>query len=529
MRIGIISMFILATSIPVFSAAPVKSQTIDQVAVSLTLKNESLVKAFHKIESQSSFHFMYRNDDVKDILNLDIAASNKSIAVVLKAILSNTLLKFRQIDDQILITKSNQDKAATGEKADVTTDIVASKGIIKGTVTDSKESPLAGVTVKLDGAISLNKATDVNGNYSFANLPAGNYTLTFTFVGFKSVTKTLALGEDQQSVINVVLTESTNGLDEVVVTGYGTQKKREVTSAITSVSAAQFNKGNISDVAQLLQGKVAGLSIARPGGDPNGGFAIRLRGLSTLGANTQPLIVLDGQVGADINTVDPNDIKSIDVLKDGSAAAIYGTRGSAGVIIITTIAGKRGMSKLTYNVSGTEETPAKFTKHMTAAEFVALGKGTNYGSSTDWNKEITRSAFSHVHNLGISGGDERTVYDATLNYRNSQGVAIRTGFQQLNGRLNITHKALDNKLVLNLNINTTNRNSQFGFPDAFKYATIFNPTAPVHSTDPLYDLTGGGFLNPTSLIIQTRWQCWFKIQTKHGIRNLTLAEPRRMS
>jgi iron complex outermembrane receptor protein len=219
-------MFILATSIPVFSAAPVKSQTIDQVAVSLTLKNESLVKAFHKIESQSSFHFMYRNDDVKDILNLDIAASNKSIAVVLKAILSNTLLKFRQIDDQILITKSNQDKAATGEKADVTTDIVASKGIIKGTVTDSKESPLAGVTVKLDGAISLNKATDVNGNYSFSNLPAGNYTLTFTFVGFKSVTKTLALGEDQQSVINVALTESTNGLDEVVVTGYGTQKKR---------------------------------------------------------------------------------------------------------------------------------------------------------------------------------------------------------------------------------------------------------------------------------------------------------------
>ena len=510
MRIGIISMFILATSIPVFSAAPVKSQTIDQVAVSLTLKNESLVKAFHKIESQSSFHFMYRNDDVKDILNLDIAASNKSIAVVLKAILSNTLLKFRQIDDQILITKSNQDKAATGEKADVTTDIVASKGIIKGTVTDSKESPLAGVTVKLDGAISLNKATDVNGNYSFSNLPAGNYTLTFTFVGFKSVTKTLALGEDQQSVINVALTESTNGLDEVVVTGYGTQKKREVTSAITSVSAAQFNKGNISDVAQLLQGKVAGLSIARPGGDPNGGFAIRLRGLSTLGANTQPLIVLDGQVGADINTVDPNDIKSIDVLKDGSAAAIYGTRGSAGVIIITTIAGKRGMSKLTYNVSGTEETPAKFTKHMTAAEFVALGKGTNYGSSTDWNKEITRSAFSHVHNLGISGGDERTVYDATLNYRNSQGVAIRTGFQQLNGRLNITHKALDNKLVLNLNINTTNRNSQFGFPDAFKYATIFNPTAPVHSTDPLYDLTGGGFFesnfvdysNPVAMLVQ---------------------------
>jgi iron complex outermembrane receptor protein len=155
--------------------------------------------------------------------------------------------------------------------------------------------------------------------------------------------------------------------------GYGTQRRREVTSAITTVKAEQFNKGNITDVGQLLQGKVAGLSVSRAGGDPNAGFTLRLRGLSTIGQNTGPLIVLDGLVGADINSVDPNDIKSFDILKDGSAAAIYGTRGSQGVIIITTKTGSRNNSTVTYNGSVSAKCLADFA-HMTAQEFRDLGK-----------------------------------------------------------------------------------------------------------------------------------------------------------
>lgn len=512
MRTGIVTVFVFITSIPVFSATTAKSQVVEQVEVNISLKNESLVKAFRKIEAQSPFHFMYRNEDVKGIRNLEVPAGTQSVATLLKTVLANTSLNFQQIDNQILITRAgtesvtgqNPPGSITGGFKQVAT------GSIKGIVTDSKGNTLPGVTVSLTGTASLAKVTDVTGAYSFSNLPVGNYTISFTFIGFTTLSKPVVLADGLVATVNAVLTESTSSLDEVVVVGYGTQKKREVTSAITTVNAEQFNKGNISDVAQLLQGKVPGLSIARPGGDPNGGFAIRLRGLSTLGANTQPLVVLDGQVGADINTVDPNDIKSIDVLKDGSAAAIYGTRGSAGVIIITTKSGKKGASKFTYNVSGTSETPAKFTQHMNAAEFKALGKGTDFGSNTDWNKEITRTAYSQVHNLGFSGGDERTTYNASFNYRNTQGVAITTGFQQLNGRLNLMHKALNDKLVFNLNINTTSRNSQFGFSDAFKYATIFNPTAPVHSKDPLYDLTGGGYFesnfvdysNPVAMLKQ---------------------------
>ena len=382
---------------------------------------------------------------------------------------------------------------------------IAQNRTVTGKVIDSKDgSPVVGASVVPKGT-RTGTTTSSEGNFSIS-VGSGVTTLVITSVGFERKEFDIS----GINSLNVSLVATGTSLNEVVVTGYGTQRRREVTSAITTLSADQLNKGNISDVAQLLQGKSAGLSISRPGGDPNGGFTIRLRGLSTLGANTSPLIVLDGQVGADINTVDPNDIQSIDILKDGSAAAIYGTRGSAGVIIITTKRGRSGTSQVTYNGSVTAESPVKFTKHMTAAEFKALPGAKDYGSSTDWNKEITRTAISHVHNLSFSGGAQSTTYNVSLNYRDDQGVAIRTGFQQLNGRLNLTHKALDNKLTFNLIVNTTRRTSDRGFPDAFKYATIFNPTAPIHTKDPLYDLTGGGYFeanlvdysNPVAMLEQ---------------------------
>jgi TonB-dependent starch-binding outer membrane protein SusC len=265
-----------------------------------------------------------------------------------------------------------------------------------------------------------------------------------------------------------------------------------VTNAVATVSPEQFNKGNIADVAQLLQGKVAGLSIAKPGGNPNAGFTIRLRGLSTLGANTSPLIVVDGQVGADINTVDPNDIQSIDVLKDAASAAIYGTRGSSGVIIITTRRGGRTPS-LNYNSSVTAEEPAEFIPHMSAAEFKAAG-GNDLGAETDWNDVITRTGISHVHNLSLSGGTEATKYLASVNFRDVQGIAIHTGFTQINGHFALSQKAMKNKLTLDLDGTMTRRSSNFGFDRAFQYATIFNPTAPIRTDDPGLDLTGSGYV-----------------------------------
>lgn len=358
---------------------------------------------------------------------------------------------------------------------------------VRGKVTDMAGMPLAGVTISVKGS-SLATTTGPDGNFSIS-VPNQNSVLVFSYVGYQPQ----EVKAGSSPTIDLKLNPTASQLNEVVVVGYGTQRRREVTSAVATVSAEEFNKGNITNVAQLLQGKVSGLSISRPGGDPNGNFAIRLRGLSTLGAGTQPLVVVDGLVGADLNSIDPNDISSIDVLKDASAAAIYGTRGSAGVIIITTKKGSAGATSVNYNGSVTAEEPTKFTSNMSAEEYRALGKGTDYGANTNWYDEISRTAISHVHNLNLSGGSGGSTYSASVNYRGNQGVAINTGFKQLSGHLNLTQKALRNKLVFNFNLNTIKRSSDVGFPEAFKYATIFNPTAPIRSTDPRYDLTGGGF------------------------------------
>lgn len=358
---------------------------------------------------------------------------------------------------------------------------------VQGKVIDNLGQALSGVSVTIKGSNS-GTSTNTEGIYTIV-APNKNSVLVYSYVGFP--TQEMEIGE--RTNFDVTLSPASGQLNEVVVVGYGTLQRKQVTNAVVSVGPQQFNKGNISDVAQLLQGKVAGLSISRPGGDPNGNFAIRLRGLSSLG-NVQPLVVVDGLIGADLNSVDPNDIKSIDVLKDGSAAAIYGTRGSAGVIIITTKTGSRGSSQVSYNGSVSLETPYRFTPHMTADEFIALGKGTNYGAKTDWNKEITRNAIAHIHNLTVSGGNASGgTYSASINFRNADGVAIKTGFKQINARLNLAQKALKDKLQLVFNVSTTRRNSNLGFPEAFKYATIYNPTAPVRSDNPSTNPTGGGY------------------------------------
>lgn len=363
---------------------------------------------------------------------------------------------------------------------------VLAQKTVRGTVKDNLDIPLPGVSVTLKGTTN-GTTTNAEGIFTLT-VPESGAVLVFTYVGITP--QEIAVGD--QSVMNVTLELNVGKLNEVVVVGYGTQRRKEVTNAVATVSSEQFNKGNISNVAQLLQGKVAGLSIARPGGNPNAGFTIRLRGLSTLGANSSPLIVVDGQVGADINTVDPNDIASMDVLKDAASAAIYGTRGSSGVIIITT---KRGGKTPSVNYSGTitAETPSKFIPHMSAAEFKAAG-GNDLGAETDWNDVITRTGISHVHNIALSGGGNGTSYIASFNLRSGEGVAIKTGFRQLNGHFGLTQKALKDKLTLTIDGTVTRRTSQFGFDRAFQYATIFNPTAPLRTDDPQLNRTGSGYV-----------------------------------
>ncbi|MCX6254099.1 MAG: SusC/RagA family TonB-linked outer membrane protein [Bacteroidia bacterium] len=348
-------------------------------------------------------------------------------------------------------------------------------------------------------------------------------TISFILIFF-----TASLAFSQQKTVGDTIPAKKNAGDEIANIGYGTQKKREITTAIASIKSDEFNKGNINTPVQLIQGKVAGLDIIKPGGDPNGMYYLRLRGLSTISANTQPLVIIDGMSDASFDNVDPNDIESISVLKDGSASAIYGARGSSGVILVTTKRGRSGTVVIEYNVYATAEMVAKNEPAMNAKEWRALnaelgGLGTDFGENTDWFREIEQTAVSQVHNLSMSGGTDKTSYRASVNYRQGEGVEIKTGYTQLNGRINLTQKALNDKFTIDINLGATERESQYGFAEGFRYASIYNPTSPVKSSDPAYSKYDGYFqqiffdyYNPVSILELD------KNEGKNRILNLSL-------
>jgi TonB-linked SusC/RagA family outer membrane protein len=345
---------------------------------------------------------------------------------------------------------------------------------VSGKVTGADDgSGVPGVNI-LEKGTTNGTVSDSDGNYRIS--VGANATLVYSFVGY--ATTEVSVGS--QSVLNVTLQSDVTALSEVVVTGYGSQEKKEITSAVVQLTSKDFNQGNVNDPSQLLQGKVAGLSVYNRGGDPNSSATIRLRGISTVGANVAPLVVVDGVIGASLDNVDPNDIESVNVLKDGSAAAIYGSRGSSGVIIVTTKKGskKGGGVSLTYNGYVAAATPFRTLPNMSASEYKAAG-GNDLGSETDWQDEVTQTGMSYVNNVAIAGSNEQTSFRVSTNFRNVEGVLVGSGFDQINTRANLTHSALNDKLKLDMNMSLTNRESNFSFNEALRYAALYNPTAPI--------------------------------------------------
>ena len=295
---------------------------------------------------------------------------------------------------------------------------VTQQGVtVKGVVKDAKGEPIIGATVTEKGTKNAT-VTDYDGNYSL-NVSSRNAVLVVSYIGF--VAQEIKAGGD------VTLQEDNALLNEVVVIGYGTQRKGDITSAITSVKAEDFAQGNIRDAGDLIKGKVAGLTIANGSGDPSAASSIRLRGIISLEGGNSPLVLVDGLEGS-LNTVAPENIESIDVLKDASAAAIYGTRGAAGVILITTKAGKRE-TRTTANYSGYLSL-ASFGKKLDMMDGSDIRAGkTNYtdrGYDTDWIDAVSRTALTHNHNVNISGGNKSTSYNADFTYRDQKGVFIDT-------------------------------------------------------------------------------------------------------
>lgn len=354
---------------------------------------------------------------------------------------------------------------------------------VSGLVTDATDGePLSGVNIIVKGT-TIGTSTGADGTYSL-DVPSGQDTLIVSFIGY--IRQEVLI--NGRSTINIPLSPDVQLLDDVVVVGYGTQERRQISGSVSSVKSEDFVTGDVSSPAQLIQGKIPGLQVTTPGGDPNQDATIRLRGVSTFSANEEPLVVVDGIVGAELQNVDPNDIASVDVLKDASAAAIYGTRAAAGVIVITTKKGNSGRTNVSYNGSVTAVGVENRTDVLSADEFRQLSEDTGFpitdlGTSTDWFDEITQTGMNQIHNLAISGGNETTTYRISGNFRDTEGIQRGTGFQQINGRLNVIHNAFNDRLRLTAILSGTNREENRGFDAAFQYATTFNPTAPVMGAD----------------------------------------------
>lgn len=467
--------------------------------ITLAQEHVPIEKVFREISRQTGYSFVYTKSLLQQAKKVTIKVTNATLEEALMECFKYQSLTF-SILDQLIIIKEKELLLNEVHGAYMPAEIPPIN--ITGVVLNDKGEPLDGATVSEEGT---SNATMTNADGSYAIRVAGeNAVLLFSFVGYQPKQITV----NQKTTINIELISADARLEEIVVTGYGTQRKKEITTSVTSVQSKDFNKGNINNPAQLLQGKVAGLSIVAPQGNPNGSFDIRLRGLSTLGANAQPLIIIDGVIGVDLNSVDPNDIAAVDVLKDGGAAAIYGTRGSSGVILITTKKGSFGKSRIEYNSYVTAENKDRILPVMDKATYLSNG-GTDLGGNTNWMDEITKTAISQVHNLSLSGGKDQTTYRVSFNYRDVEGVMLNTGFEQLNGRLNLTQKALNNKLTININLASTSKEAKLGFDHAFRSAIVMPPSANITTSDPYYAKYGGFFqsevhelYNPLAIIKQ---------------------------
>ena len=373
---------------------------------------------------------------------------------------------------------------------------------VSGTVLDATGEPLIGVSVLEEGTTN-GVVTDFDGNFTLTVKQGAK--LTFSYIGY--VSQTLAAANDMK----VTLEEDNKVLNEVVVVGYGTMRRKDVTSSITTVKAEDLNKGVFADPASMLQGKVAGLTVTT-NGDPTGGGSITLRGASSLrtGGAMEPYYVIDGIPGVDISMVAPDDIESIDVLRDASATAIYGSKAANGVIIITTKSGKEGKTNVSYNGYVAFDKISKTLDMASASQLRSsglIGTEQDGGADTDWQDEVLRTGFSHNHNVSISGGNTKTKYMGSLNYMNREGVVKGTGMNRVNARMLLSTMLLKDRLEVSVGINAM-QGKYKGVPrgdngtsvlDAMNY---YSPTNPVRNADGTWyeSYIGSQNYNPLSMI-----------------------------
>lgn len=489
-------------------AAPSDSQNT-RVRIS---GNDLTVKEFiEQVEEQTDYLFVYSKNEVNLKEKLDISNGNKEVSQYLREAFGDSDIKYVFENGYIVLTKTNLPLVAQQKKT------------VKGVVKDGSGEAVIGANVVIKGT-TTGSITDFDGNFVLDNVP-DNAVLQISYIGYR----TLDVPVSGKNSLNIKLEEDSEKLEEVVVVGYGTQKKGEITSSVTSVKAEDFNKIPVVNPMSLVEGRVAGLTISRAGTDPNGEVNIQLRGATSLKGNNTPLIIIDGVPGDknSMNAIAPEDIEAIDVLKDGSAAAIYGTRGNNGVIIITTKRPKVGNSQVTYSGYVMHEGVYKRPEMLSRADYLDYGKRSgssiikDYGDDTDpYDMMLNKGNVSHVHNVTASGGTANMNYRASLGYRKNESIVKYTNRETINAALNVNHRMLNDKLLLSFNMSNSFTKSNLipGYNDAadnptdapsykhdeFYSALMRNPTMPIYNEDGSFWQTYAGYedYNPIGRIEQ---------------------------
>jgi len=438
--------------------------------VTVRLSAATLEQVFSAIEHQTTYRFSYADGVVDKKRNVTVNRKNALVSAVLDDALKNRNLKYEIVSSRSIVIAVKNTKS-----------VLRNKITVRGIVKDASGNPLIGATVTVKGTGTL-AITDVDGKFSLQASPKDQ--LEVSYIGFES--KTVKAQEN----VDVTMADDTQLLGNVVVVGYGTMDKKELTSAISHISSKDFLVASGQSPAMMIQGKAPGVSITNTGSaDPNNGANIQIRGVSSRSAGLGPLIVIDGVPGGDLTNLNPNDIESFDILKDGAASAIYGTRGSNGVIIVTTKKGTRdGKIHTQYSATFAFDTMIRELDMLTASEYRDMringdNRGIDFGDDVDWLSALSRTGFKQTHTISLSGGNTKTNYHATADYRNANGIDLRSAREEYGARAIINHTTQNGLLSFSANIAPRIIKRKKSSWSAFRRALEANPTTPIMDPD----------------------------------------------
>lgn len=485
--------------------------------VNLNVSNQTVREVLDEIENQSEFTFFFNNRHVDLQRRVSVTARKSDVFKVLDTVFEGTNVHYSVVDKKIVLSTESVPAGQQSHTKKIT-----------GKVIDTNKEPIIGVNMVVKEQPTLGTVTDIDGNFSLT-VPE-NATLQVSYIGYN----TQELSVAGKTLFTILMKEDNKTLDEVVVIGYGTMKKSDITGSVASVKVSELKEGVSTSVDQMLLGKSAGVNVVQSSGEPGGGFSVNIRGASSINGGVSPLYVIDGIpidnsrpvsqgsiVGFDSNrsprnpmsSINPADIESIEILKDASATAIYGSRGANGVILITTKGGKEEKMKVGYSGYVGIQSPSRKLDLLNATDYKRVlndiidaggeqeasrvGEIANGGAGTDWQDEVMKqNAIVHEHQLSFTGGSKKTTYYTSFNYINQDGIVKNTSFERISARVNLKSD-INSKLQIGLNATGTYMKDNyvangFGvneFAGVMNSAYNYDPTYPVKDADGNYALS----------------------------------------